>query len=97
MATYTVSTSKHATLAAGVADLVILTGSVNELTVIAYGAEVSDHIYFNIGDNPATATVAGNNTNVAPLGIVRTVKFDGTNAKVSLISSEATQYSVIAS
>ena len=97
MATYTVSKSVHAILDAEEADLVVVTGSASEITVIAYPAELSDYVYFTYGDDPVTAEVAADNTNVAIPGIPVTVKFDGTNVKVSLISDSAVQYSVIAS
>lgn len=96
MANYTVSTTKHATLVATVADLVTLTGNASFVTVFAQSGGGAEPVYFTVGDNPTTATVAGNDTFVAYPGQNWTVKFDGTNTKVSLISNAATPYSVIA-
>jgi hypothetical protein len=97
MANYTVSTSKHASLAAATADLVTLTGSVNEVTVFAHTTGTPGPIYFTVGDNPATAVSAADNTFVVYPGFNVTVKFDGTGGKVSLISAAITAYSVVAS
>lgn len=96
MANYTVNISKHATLVAETADLVTLTGNASTITVFAHGGESSGNIYFTVGDNPETAVAEANNTFVAFVGDSYTVKFDGTNAKVSLVSDSATPYSVIA-
>lgn len=96
MATYSVSTAKHATLVAETADTVTLTGNASFVTVFAVAGETAAPIYFTVGDNPTTATVEGNNTFVAYPGDNWTVKFDGTNTKVSLISEGATEYSVVA-
>ena len=97
MANYTVSTAKHASLAAATADLVTLTGSVNQVTVFAHTTGTPAAVYFTVGDEPTTAVSAADNTYVVYPGSNFTVKFDGTAAKVSLISSAITAYSVVAS
>lgn len=95
MASYSVNTAKHATLAANTADTVTLTGSAGWVTVINRSGTNPAPIYFTVGDNPTTATVAGNNTFVAPDKQSFSVKFDGTATKVSVISAEAVDYSVV--
>lgn len=97
MANYTVSNAKHASLAAGVADLVTLTGSCNQVTVFAHTTGTPAAVYFTVGDEPTTAVSAADNTFVVYPGSNFTVKFDGTPVKVSLISSAITAYSVVAS
>jgi hypothetical protein len=96
MANYSVSSSKHETLTATEVDTVTITGTAGYITVVNRGAGTPAPIYFTVGDNPATPTVAGNNTFVV-LNLDKTVvKFDGTNTKVALISAEDVAYSVIA-
>jgi len=96
MAAYSVSSSKHATLVATEVDTVTITGTAGYITVINRSGGTPAPIYFTVGDNPTTPTVAGNNTFVV-LDLDKTVvKFDGTNTKVALISAEAVAYSVIA-
>ena len=96
MANYTASTSVHKTATASEADLVTLTGTASSVTVYLHPAHKDTELYFTVGDNPTTATLLGNNTYIAFAGQPSTVKFDGTNVKVSLISDEAVTYSVIA-
>lgn len=94
MATYSVSKSKHATLAIDTTDTVTITGTASNLRVVNHGGESAAPIYFTYGDDPTAATVAGNNTVVVLPGTETVVKYDGSNAKVSLICSAAMPYSV---
>lgn len=96
MASYTASTAVHATTAENVADSITLTGSASYVTVFSHTRDKKAHVYFTVGDNPTTATVEGDNTFIATPGLPWTVKFDGTNTKVSLISEDVVEYSVIA-
>lgn len=97
MANYTVSTTKHETLTATEVDVVTITGLASYITVFNHSVyEGSDYLYFTVGDNPLTPTVGGNNTFIVPPFQSFTVKFDGSNTKVALISDSALFYSVIA-
>jgi hypothetical protein len=97
MAAYTVSTAIHETLTPDEVDVVTITGLASYITVFNHSVyEGSDFLYFTVGDNPATPTVEGNNTFIVPPFQSFTVKFDGTNTKVALISQSALFYSVIA-
>lgn len=90
MTSYTVSTAKHATLAAGVVDTVTLGQDFNNVEVANHGAAA---IYFTT--EGATPTVAGDNTyQVAPGGALVVQPASGGNTVVKLISSGATAYSV---
>ena len=92
MASYTVTTSKHATLVASTVDTVTL-GADFAMVEIQNRDATTLEIYATV--NGATPTVAGDGTLVLRPGQVRTVDVAGTGpTTVRLISSGTPAYSV---
>lgn len=104
MASYTVTSAKHATLAAGVVDTVTITTDISGVEILNRGADL---IYFTT--TGATPTVGGDNTYVVPAGGALRIDTTETigapssggnpatlSTAVKLISGSATAYSVSA-
>lgn len=96
MASYNVTTSKHAVLTPSTVDTVTLGNSASYI-MVSNRTTSGDPIFFTFGDaanNVAAPTVAGDDTYVATIGMTISLPFDGSNVQVKLISNSAQAYSV---
>lgn len=95
MATYSVTTAKHATLTASTVDTVNVSNSAAFITVINR-ATSGDPIYFTIGDASTTPdpVAAADDTYIVAAGMTLILPGDSTNRQIKLISDSAQAYSV---